>query len=139
MADTATKRKWWQRLLGIPATGVPQDPGCWSYEDGTLTVDLARAPELEPASGALRIEADALPKRVLVVHGEDGEYYAFCNKCQHAGRRLDPVSNPGSLQCCSVSKSSYDYEGNILSGPAKGHLIRFALENQDGKLVISIV
>ncbi len=138
MAATSTKRKWWQRLLGIAATGLPQDPGCWSYADGQVVVDLSRAPELEPESGALRIEGPNLPKRVLVIHGEDGAYYAFCNKCKHGGRRLDPASDPGALQCCSVGQSKYNLDGEVLSGPAKGTLIRFPLECVEGKLIISI-
>ena len=64
------------------------------------------------------MEGKNMPNRVLVVHGEDGEYRAFHNQCTHLGhRRLDPVPGTNTVQCCSVNKSTYDTEGTKIYGP----------------------
>lgn len=130
------KRSFLQRLFGISATKPPADLGCWSYGAGKVLVDLRRAPELSQPGGAIRLEGKNLPERVLVVHGDDGNYYAFRNRCKHMGRRLDPVPATGTVQCCSVSKSTYGYDGGVVYGPAKEAVATFKTEVQDGQLVI---
>jgi len=132
------KRNFLQRILGISATKTPADEGSWIYVDGKITVDLKRVPEIAEASGAVRLEGKGCPKRVLLFNGEDGQYHAVCNKCSHAGRRVDPDPVTGKLQCCSVNKSTYEYDGGTVHGPAKNHLVPFDVEEQDGTLVITI-
>jgi nitrite reductase/ring-hydroxylating ferredoxin subunit len=130
-------RSVFQRLLGIPATGKPEDEGCWTYSGGKIEVDLSRTPELSAKGGSIRLEGANLPGRILVIHGEDDAYHAFSNRCQHIGRRrLDPVPGTSTVQCCSVSKSTYDYRGNPLHGPARKPVKVFDVEVEDGKLII---
>lgn len=138
MARRILKRNFFQRLLGRPATPLPGDPGCWRYADGVVTVDLKRAPELAEPSGALRVEGPDVPRRVLVFHGEDGQYYAVCNKCTHGGRRLDPDPAEGSLQCCSVGKTTYNYDGEVLRGPAPNQLHRFSVTVDGDSLRVTL-
>ena len=127
---------FFKRLLGICQTRQPSDSGCWMYANGEITVDLARVPELSLKGSALRLEGRRLPARVLVVHGEGGEFYAFVNKCTHAGRRLDPLADSDKIQCCSVSKSTFDYSGKKLSGAAKSDLTSLTTETKDNKVII---
>ena len=112
-------RNLWQRFLGISATRPAADPGSFHHEDGRITVDLDRVPELAEPGSAIRIESPDLPDRYLVLHGDDGVFHAFQNRCMHMGRRLDPVPGAGTVQCCSVSKTTYDYAGNVVRGPAR--------------------
>ena len=72
------------------------------------------------------------------MHGEDGEYYAFKNRCTHAKRRLDPVSGTPNVQCCSVGKSTFEYDGKVVSGSAKKNLTIYSITVEDGKLVIGL-
>lgn len=132
------KRSILQRLFGIPATKLPGDPNCWTYADGKLAVRLDRALELAKPGGAIRVEGKNLPERVLIVHGDDDNFYAFQNRCRHMGRRLDPVPGTTTVQCCSVSKTTYAYDGKVLSGPAKAAATPLKLEVQDGKLIIAL-
>ena len=131
------KRGFLKRLFGKPATGTAADPGCASFDDGVLVVDLARAPELERPGGALRFE-EGLPERVLVVHGEDGSWRAFVNRCRHGGRRVDPVPGTETVQCCSVGKATYDYEGRLVAGKAKGPLAAIPVKEHGGRLRIRL-
>lgn len=132
------KRSILQRLFGIPATRAPGDPGAWTYAAGKLEVALDRTPELAKAGGAIRLEGRNLPERLLIVHGDDGNYYAFQNRCRHMGRRLDPVPGTTTVQCCSVGKTTYAYDGQVMSGSAKEAIKTFNLQVQNGKLIIAL-
>jgi len=119
MAVKILNRSLFQRIFGRPATPMPRNPECWTFRDGRIVVDLRRAPELREPGGALRLEGRGLPRRVLMVRGEDGRLHAFHNRCTHLGhRRLDPVPGTATVQCCSVNKSTYTYDGQRIHGPA---------------------
>jgi nitrite reductase/ring-hydroxylating ferredoxin subunit len=128
-----------QRQPGVPATAPPHDPGCWTYFDGKVRTDLGRAPELAERSGALRLEGPALPERLLVLYGEDGRYHAYRNACPHGGHRLDPVPHTLTLACCSLGRSTFDYDGRALSGPAGGGLQPFPVRRSNGTLTIELM
>ena len=124
------------RLLGICKTKLPMDSGCWTVEGNKVTLELKRAPELAASDGALRLEGKGLPFRVLVVRGKVGGFYAYRNKCSHMGRRLDPVPGGNQLECCSVSRSTFNLDGRAVHGPAKEHVGVLALEEQGKTLII---
>ncbi len=126
------------RILGICRTKPPADAGCWRLDQDTVTVDLDRAPELEAPGGAIRLEGSGLPARLLVVNGGNDRFLVFQNKCTHGGRRLDPLPGQEAIQCCSVGKSTFDYAGRKMSGPAKGGLTALPLDRQGATLVVRI-
>lgn len=136
-ASKRLKRNVFQRLFGKCATMEPVDKSCWSYTDGRLVIDLARLPELYSKGSAVRLEGADLPERVLLVHGDDGNYYAFKNCCTHGGRRLDAVPGAGTIQCCSVGKSTFDYSGRLLAGSAKGDVAAFAVQVEGETVVVN--
>ncbi len=124
------------RLLGKPLTELPQIEGAWRYQGDALTLDMSKLPELDELGGAVRIEGDVLPEPILVFQGEDSVYYAFKNVCPHAGRKIDPIKGTMTLECCSVSSSTFDYEGKVLSGPAKEPLQRYTMSLSQDQLTI---
>jgi nitrite reductase/ring-hydroxylating ferredoxin subunit len=126
------------RLQGNPLTQLPQIEDAWTYADGSLLLDLNKLPELADLGSAVRIEGEVLTEPILVVLGDDGQYYAFKNACTHGGRMIDPLTGTMTLQCCSASKSTYDYAGNVVSGPAEGPLTSYPLVVEDGQLVINL-
>jgi len=133
------KRSFFQRLLGVSATTKPGIDGCWNYTDGRLTIAIDKAPGLNTPGGAIRFEGKNLPKRVLVVCTEDGEYRAFHNRCTHLGhRRLDPVPGTETVQCCSLNKSTYDSGGNKIFGPAPHSITLYPVKKEQGNLIISV-
>jgi Rieske Fe-S protein len=132
-------RNIFQRIFGIPVTSKPENPDAWNFSGGTLTIDLKKTPELTRPGGAVRIEGGALPKRVLVVSDEKGGYQAFHNRCTHMGhRRLDPVPGTHTVQCCSISKSTYDLEGKKIFGPAPHPVEKLALRKDGDKLIVTV-
>ena len=133
------KRNFFQRLLGISETKKPETADCWHYEDGKLVINLDKASELRTPGGAIRLEGDNLPVRVLVVCDENGEYRAYRNKCTHLGhRRLDRVPGTNTVQCCSINKSTFDSDGNQIFGPAPHSIKSYSVEKDQEKLIVLI-
>jgi nitrite reductase/ring-hydroxylating ferredoxin subunit len=139
MAVKFLQRSILQRILGMPATSKPMDPEGWHFADGNLTIDLKRTPELGQPGNAVRLEGGNLPKRVLVVYGEDQRYYAFHNRCRHFGhRRLDFVPGTSTVQCCSINKSTYNFSGEKIHGPAPGPIASYPVTVEADKLIVRI-
>ncbi|MDQ1336287.1 MAG: hypothetical protein QG552_3237 [Thermodesulfobacteriota bacterium] len=136
METITLRRNIIQRLFGICATKQPADDGCWTIQGKNTVVDLDRVPELAEPNRAVRLEKKGVPDRLLLIHGGDGRYHAFKNRCTHGGRRLDSVPGTPQVQCCSIGRSTYDYSGKVLSGPAKGPLRVLPVHIENGSLVI---
>lgn len=131
-------RNFFQRLLGLCVTRKPAKQDSWKFEDGKLTVDLQAMPELSPKGSAVRLEGGGLAEPVLLVHGDDGGFHAFRNRCTHGKRALDPVPGAGTVQCCSVGTSTFDYSGKLIEGPAKGPLTVYGVDKQGETLLITL-
>ena len=139
MGTGTLRRNIFQRIFGICATKEPLDNDCWTYEDGKVTIDLSRVPELTIHNGAIRLEKkNNLPERLLIFKSDDGQYHAIRNQCAHAKRRLDPIPGTQQVQCCSVGKSIFDYEGKVISGMAGGDVRTYPVALEADKLVITI-
>lgn len=107
-----------KRLLCIAVSPQPGDAACYAISKDTVEIDLTRAPELTAPGGALRLEDSKLADRILVVHGLDGRFRAFRNRCACGGFRIDPVPGEQKVRCCTLMQSTYDYTGKRLSGTA---------------------
>ena len=127
-----------RRILGISSTRPPRLADCWGYRDGAVEIDLTRAPELSRPGGAMRLEGKGLPVRLLVVREGNDTFRAFENKCAHMGRRLDPLNGKAAVQCCSVGKSTFDFRGQVITGPAKGPVTLYRVEVENTLLRIPI-
>jgi len=126
------------RIFGICETQPPLHSDCWSFKDSKVRIDLSRAPELAVSGGAIRLEGKALPVRVLVLRSENDHFRAFKNKCTHMGRRLDPLSDSSAIRCCSVSKSTFNKNGECISGPVQKALTPYEVTVKSDQLEIAI-
>lgn len=133
----ATQTDMWDRIRGISHTPRLENPDAWAYSSPTLTLDLALIPELAEPSSAVQLDEDALPDPLLIVHGSDAEFYVFINKCPHGGRKID-LKSDGKLLCTSISRSSFDYEGTVLDGPAEEPLTVYELAHEGDQLTITL-
>ena len=138
MTTKTLKRNIFQRIFGIPATKPPAEAGCWVYKGENLTIELNRVPELSETWGAIQLEDGDIPVNVLVFQDGEGNYRAFRNHCEHAGRKLDPVPGTETVQCCSIGKSAYDYDGKVLSGSSEKPITQYVVMVEDGKLEIQL-
>ncbi len=126
------------RILGICKTKPPLHADCWSFKEGKVRIDLSKTPELAVSGGAIRLEGKALPVRVLVLASGNDCFRAFKNKCTHMGRRLDPLPDGPAIRCCSVSKSTFDENGQYISGPVQKPLTPFEVTVKPDHLEITI-
>lgn len=127
------------RLFGICQTALPENNDAWIFSGKKIVVDLSKITEIAKPGSAVRLEGKGLSERILLLHGIDDQFYAYRNKCSHiGGRRIDPLDEPDRMQCCSVSKSTYNYAGHVVSGPAKEPLKTYPVEKKDNELIISI-
>jgi nitrite reductase/ring-hydroxylating ferredoxin subunit len=129
---------FFSRIFGLCKTKPPTDGGSWKMTDGRVQVELSRTPELNSPGGAIRLEGRGLENRLLLLRGEDHHLHAFVNKCTHAGRRIDPLAGQEQIECCSVGKSTFDYEGRLISGSAKKPLTPLKVEEVEGLAVIKL-
>ncbi|MFC1811929.1 Rieske (2Fe-2S) protein [Thermodesulfobacteriota bacterium] len=126
------------RIFGICETRLPGNGRSWEYSGNTVDIDLKQVPELLKPGGAIRLEGNGLPERLLVVHGNDDRFYAFRNRCTHRGRRVDPIAGTALICCCSVSRSAFDYSGSVACGPADGPLKSYKTEAEGDTLTLSL-
>jgi len=132
-------RSIWQRIFGISATNEPENEKAWHYDSGKLTISLEQIPELTKPGIAIRFEGKNLPKKILIVFGKDEQYRAFHNQCTHFGhRRLDYVPGTETVQCCSVNKSTYTFDGKKIIGPNPKPVDTYPVEKSGEQLSISI-
>jgi nitrite reductase/ring-hydroxylating ferredoxin subunit len=127
---------FWKSVLGICET-PPLTRG-WYVESGEAVLDLDAAPALRRPGGAARLEGTPLPDRLLVVHGTDGRFHAYVNRCTHMGRRIDPAEAGGELRCCSVSHSRFGYDGQPAAGPAKKSLTVLPVRSDGDRLRLTL-
>ena len=132
------KRGFFDRLFGKPATETIANASCWTIDGDFLTVNVSEITVLTDKGSAVRIGGEGLEEEILLVYGDDGKYYAFKNKCTHSGRKLDPVPGGATVQCCSVSHSTFDYCGKKLSGPAKGDLTTYPVKVEKDVITITL-
>jgi len=125
-----------KRIFGICETGKTEDSNSWKFSNGKVEIEWARVPELRKPCGAVRLEGRGLPERILVIYGIDGQFHAFRNRCSYWGRRLDPVAGDAAVRCCSLFRSTFDYAGNVMSGPAKESLRKYRVEIRKCKVII---
>jgi cytochrome b6-f complex iron-sulfur subunit len=124
-------------LAGICRT-KPLTPDKWDVQGSQITIDVKDIPELAIAGGAVLLQGKGLRAPLLVVRRPDDGYVCVENRCTHMGRKLDPEPDSQTLRCCSVSHSTFDYQGNKLAGPAKGPIRVYPHKEDSGKLVVNV-
>ena len=125
-------------IVGICET-PPLGENLWHNEGNTLRVKVDEVKELRTPLGAIYLKGKGLSNPILIVRDKDGEYRCFNNKCTHMGRKLDPMPEKTVLRCCSVNHSTFDLNGQKLSGPAKGPVKMYEAQMSNGELVINII
>ncbi len=123
-------------MLGICQT-KPLDDALWDVEGNKIQVRLSQMPL--PKEGATYLKGKGLNKPIFIFRTADDRYLAFQNRCTHIGhRRLDPVPGENKIRCCSVFHSTYDLEGNPISGPARNQLNKYEVQQSGEDIVIAL-
>ena len=117
----------------------PLDLDLWDYRRNTIVVKVARTPQLAEKGSAAYLEGRDLKTPVLIVNIGDGQFAAYRNRCTHMlHRKLDPVPGQDRLRCCSIGHSTFDLEGNRISGFARRPITRYKTELKEGRLTVTL-
>lgn len=101
-------------------------------DDGTQEGIAARVGELVPNS-SLNFKFGRLP--VLLIMTEDGQYRAFSARCTHRGCVVRYLPDMHQIYCPCHS-GFFDVSGRVLSGPPPKPLLAFAVEIQNGEIIV---
>lgn len=90
-------------------------------------------PEDLPLGGVL----DLPRQKLFVAHGDEG-YYAMSAVCTHLGCMVKHQGKQaaGARFFCPCHGSRFDFQGNVVGGPAPRPLDRWKLEVEGGRLVV---
>jgi cytochrome b6-f complex iron-sulfur subunit len=88
-----------------------------------------------PVGGVLNI-----PKRKIFVARNEKGCFAMSSVCTHLGCMVQhqAAANAKETFFCPCHGSRFDYEGNVVGGPAPRPLDRVALEIDGGELVVDV-
>src|SRR4029077_6247806 len=93
---------------------------------GEVTIALADAPELAQAGGIKVLAVAGVKKPIAGVRGEGEAYEALLLKCTHMGCTPGYNAEQRSFDCpCHGSR--FDANGQVINGPAKAPLERYAV------------
>jgi Rieske Fe-S protein len=73
-------------------------------------------PELANPGDAVSLESPFLEFPVLLIHLPDGTFSAVSSQCTHLGCE---VRKERTLLRCPCHESAFDFNGNVLNGPAR--------------------
>ena len=122
-------------LLGI-CNSPKLDESLWTYTDDEIILEESAFDNCNVVGVYLKGQGLASP--VLLYRGDDQVLRAAKNVCPHAKRKLDPLPGSSKLRCCSINHSTFDYEGNKLSGPATGNLTIYPVKVENGIIRIAV-
>jgi nitrite reductase/ring-hydroxylating ferredoxin subunit len=112
-------------VTGIPplcctTQGLP--PVSVTIENGKITVDLSRAPELRRTGAAFRIVEVDRKVNLILIHAGHGHYVAMDRSCTHGGAQCTYNPKRRTVQCTSLNHAEYDLGGRLLHGRTHGDL-----------------
>jgi len=115
---------------------LPTEPGCYEVDGDRVSISLSRTPVLGQPGGAMRIEDERLPDRIIIVHGQDGEFQCYRNRCACGGFRIDPVPGEERMRCVTPMQSTYEQDGKPLAKHVEKYLDLLPVDVAEGQLTI---
>ena len=134
----------WRRdflQMAAGALGVTAVPGCAAFVatavtpvNGEIRLPLRNHPQLDQPGGSLKIRPTPGETTLYVLASGAGRYAVLSPTCTHLSCT---VQIEGTQLRCPCHGSTFDFEGNVLVGPAMTPLGRYpAAVTADGELVI---
>jgi len=113
-------------------------PESFTLADNTLTIDLSTEPVLSKVGGAVKIRHTALPDGMIIAHVEDNRFEVASLLCTHRGVEVEYDHAQNNFECASLGSSTFSFDGNRISGPAKKPLIEYEAVTTNSTLIIKI-
>jgi len=84
-------------------------------------------------SAFVLVKTDQLAEAIFVAKDEDDNYVALLTRCTHKGCEIRPAAN---ILACPCHGSEFDFNGQVLTGPAEEDLRKFQVETDETKVYI---
>lgn len=111
-------------VLGtIGCAAVPVYHG--ALVDGRIAVLRKELDRTHHKSKVFVVQISELEYPIFIVQQRANTYHALSVRCTHQGCRVRPSRNSF---VCPCHGSTFDFEGNVIHGPAKAPLQRFEVE-----------
>lgn len=107
--------------LGCAASLAPRMKA--NVADSRILFDTA-IPELAQPGNAVALESLFLEYPILLIRREDGSFSAVSTECTHRGCE---VKKERALLRCPCHDSAFDFNGNVLNGPAEHPLHHYSV------------
>ncbi len=121
-------------LLGVAGcAAAPRFEG--RLEDDAVLIDLAELERAAPGASGVIIALPGRRETVLLLRDDQGGWSALSGVCTHQGCQVQPGAG---FARCPCHGSTFDIEGQVVRGPARRALPRYALERAGGDLKIKL-
>lgn len=104
----------------------------------SVTVALARVPELAAVGGAATIIDERLSRHLLIARPGTDEYVVVSSHCTHFGRALSYEHDKRRFRCSSLSHSEFGLDGAVLGGPAEGPIMVYRTTVENDTLCVDL-
>ena len=121
--------------VGKTPTAVP---GSFSVREGRLVVDLEKELRLGQPGGAVKILHPDLPDGLIIARVATDRFEVVSLLCTHRGVEVDYDHERGRFQCASIGSSTFAFDGQRLSGPARRPLSEYHGKLDGERLIISV-
>jgi nitrite reductase/ring-hydroxylating ferredoxin subunit len=124
---------------GLPIPLAPS--GSYRHVGSRITIELSHLTPLQQVGGIARIvlgENEESALNLLLLRTEHDTYRAIADQCTHNGKHLVYLPEKSRLVCQS-GRSHFDYDGNILRGPAEVPLRVYPSRRTGDQLIIEFV
>ena len=112
------------------------DPAALDFSDNTLTIELAREPNLGSIGVAVKVIRPDLPDGMIVAHVDTDRFEAVSLACTHRGVEVEYDHDMTNFQCASIGNSMFAIDGENISGPARRPLTNYDAILENGNLII---
>jgi cytochrome b6-f complex iron-sulfur subunit len=125
----------------LAGCGYPTAPeiqaDAYLLEGNTVTVMLAKVPQLSQVGGAAAIRNDGDKVHVIIARTGEDRFATALNQCPHREKPLGYDHQAGHF-ICSSGKSKFKTDGSIVKGPAEQPLPIYKWRLQQSRLIIDL-
>ena len=108
-----------------------------SIENYRIAIDLLKEPTLNKIGGSVKVRDNKnLNDSLIIACIDQDRFIASSLFCTHGTMEVEYHHEESLLRCVSVGKSEFKLNGEVINGPATGHLKSYPIKKLNEILVI---
>ena len=129
----------WATISGVGATPSIAPDAYDIGEDKSVTIHVAKVPELAQVGGSVKILDSKIDDSLIVARIEEEGYVAASINCTHRGVEVEYRPDEKCFKCASLGGSRFKTNGENMSGFAKGPLNTYPVSSEGDILVVRML